>query len=448
MATINFFIKTDYIDKSGQAPVICEFSHKGKLWRHNPDIKVNPKEVVCIYDNDLDIFKLSIIGSGTSAMKEQLKGYSFQLMEIHSKISKALDSLKTNNIEPTIENVKAEYNKDKHLTTPNIPSQRFARPVIDWYQEFIETKESEIGVGIQSYKAAYEHFRKFVETKGVILFQDITREFLIEFRKFLKPLGFSGPTIYKTFKNLRGFINWVVDQDENGELKLSAAYKKVSLKTRYGDPIGLSSDQFIALYNLDLSDSIALDKTRDMFVFGVSIGGPRHKDLEQIGESLRKNGFSVNQNVLTYFESKTGNAHSEIVMNRFGMQVLKKYKGMFPIVPNNYRMNKHLKCIATRLNWDETKSIPHYDEFGKLVKVVEIPLKKIFSTKFMRKTAATLDNMLGVPVKTSMKRTGHKTFAAYSRYVDVNRETLQDANKQWDNFMCEIVPVVSFSFFD
>lgn len=32
-----------------------------------------------------------------------------------------------------------------------------------------------------------------------------------------------------------------------------------------------------------------------------------------------------------------------------------------------------------------------------------------------------------------MKRTGHKTFAAYSRYVDVNKDSLEQANKQWDD---------------
>lgn len=53
----------------------------------------------------------------------------------------------------------------------------------------------------------------------------------------------------------------------------------------------------------------------------------------------------------------------------------------------------------------------------------------------MRKTAATIDNILGVPTKTSMKRTGHKTFAAYSRYVDVNKDSLAQANRQWDGLL-------------
>jgi len=104
-----------------------------------------------------------------------------------------------------------------------------------------------------------------------------------------------------------------------------------------------------------------------------------------------------------------------------------------PSVPTNQRMNTNLKTIAKLLEWDEIKYIPQYDNFGKLIQVNEIALKDVFSTKFMRKTAATIDNMLGVPTKTSMKRTGHKTFAAYSRYVDVNKDSLEQANKQWDD---------------
>ena len=106
-----------------------------------------------------------------------------------------------------------------------------------------------------------------------------------------------------------------------------------------------------------------------------------------------------------------------------------------PRVPTNQRMNKNLKEIAKLLEWDDIKYIPKYDNYGKLMTVEEIALKEIFSTKFMRKTAATIDNLLGVPTKTSMKRTGHKTFAAYSRYVDVNKDSMTQANKQWDELV-------------
>lgn len=175
-----------------------------------------------------------------------------------------------------------------------------------------------------------------------------------------------------------------------------------------------------------------MERTRNLFVFGVSIGGPRHGDLKKLGNSLRRFGFNIQSNCISFFEGKTGNAHNDIMVNKFGIEILEKENHIFPHVPSNTRMNKNLKSIAKKLKWDEIKFIPKYDAHGKLISTEETPLKKLFSSKFMRKTAATIDNYLGIPTKTSMKRTGHKTFAAYSRYVDVNKESMTHANQKWD----------------
>ena len=228
-------------------------------------------------------------------------------------------------------------------------------------------------------------------------------------------------------------------QDENDSVTIPSAYKKVKVKARYGDPIGLTVDQFFQFYKLDLSKRKALEVTRDVFAFAVSIGGPRYGDLVRLAAVLHKNGFSVIQNTITYFEAKTGNAHQEIILNKIGLEVLEKYNFKMPEVVSNFRMNQNLKTIADLLDWTEIKYIPKYDNYGKLISVDEVPLKDIFCTKFMRKTAATIDNMLGVPTKTSMKPTGHKTFAAYSRYVDVNKDSLSQANKQWDGLLDSIL---------
>ena len=230
-------------------------------------------------------------------------------------------------------------------------------------------------------------------------------------------------------------------QDENDSIAIPSALKKFKVKARYGDPIGLTVDQFFQFYSLDLSNRKALEVTRDVFAFAVSIGGPRYGDLVRLAAVLRKNGFSINKNTISYFESKTGNAHEEIILNKIGLEVLEKYNFKMPEVVSNFRMNQNLKTIADLLDWTEIKYIPKYDNYGKLIRVEEVPLKDIFCTKFMRKTAATIDNMLGVPTKTSMKRTGHKTFAAYSRYVDVNKDSLSQANKQWDGLLDSILAV-------
>ena len=215
----------------------------------------------------------------------------------------------------------------------------------------------------------------------------MTKEFLEKFRDHLDNLSLGGPTVHKQFKNLRIFLNWVGAQDENDEIQIPSAYKKFKVKARYGDPIGLSVDQFFEFYNKDLSNRKFLERTRDVFAFAVSIGGPRHGDLKRLADALRKNGFKITQNTISYFEGKTGNAHQEIVLNKIGLEILEKYNYVMPRVPTNQRMNTNLKTIAKLLEWDEIKYIPEYDNFGKLVQVNEIALKDLFSTKFMRKTS-------------------------------------------------------------
>ncbi|MBA4058318.1 MAG: hypothetical protein C0490_26610, partial [Marivirga sp.] len=328
------------------------------------------------------------------------------------------------------DHVKKEFLKD-----PEKKFETTSKSVLTWYEEFITAKENEIGEGINSYRSTHEHFKSFTDGRGVIHLLDLSKQFLELFRDYLEKLELGGPTIHKQFKNLRIFLNWVAAQDENDQIKIPSAYKKFKVKARYGDPIGLTVDQFFQFYKKDLRSRKFLERTRDVFAFAVSIGGPRHGDLKRLADTLRKNGFKINQNTISYFEGKTGNAHQEIVLNKIGLEVLERYNYVMPRVPTNQRMNTNLKSIAKLLEWDEIKYIPHYDNYGKLISVEELPLKEIFSTKFMRKTAATIDNMLGVPTKTSMKRTGHKTFAAYSRYVDVNKESMVSANKQWDELL-------------
>ena len=104
----------------------------------------------------------------------------------------------------------------------------------------------------------------------------------------------------------------ILDEGDKNEINIPSACKKVKVKARYGDPIGLTVKQFFEFYKLDLSAHKELERTRNLFVFGVSIGGPRHGDLKRLGDSLRRFGFNLHSNSISFFEGKTGNAHNEI----------------------------------------------------------------------------------------------------------------------------------------
>lgn len=430
MAVIHAFIKK-YQNRNNASPVIIEYSHLKERWRINTGILVNAKETKCVYDPDFDSYKLTTLQKLQGPAKEALTNNNQILLSHLQKISSALNDLKARALSLCTANLKVQLSSKPVASTNNRPTAN--KSLLDWYKEFIETKEKEIGSGINGYRSTYEHFKCFAANKGVLSFQDLTKQFLEEFRENLVALNLGGPTIHKQFRNIKILLNWVQDQDDS--ITIPAAIKKLKVRARYGDPIGLTMEQFLEFHNINLQHRKQLEITRDVFSFAVSIGGPRHGDLKRLADSLRKNGYRLTDNTITYFESKTGNAHQEISLNKIGMEIMRKYKNEIPHVPSNFRMNKNLKSIAGLLGWDEIKYAPKYDNYGKLISVDEIPLKDIFSTKFMRKTAATIDNMLGVATKTSMKRTGHKTFAAYSRYVDVNKDSLIQANKQWDNLI-------------
>lgn len=435
MARLVVFIKDSYVDKKGESPILIEYTHLYQRWRLNPDIKVNPSFILSAFDEDLEVWKLVSQKKLNTVERKKFQEANAKLRGELDKLNKAIFAIKEKSFSLSPANVKAEYLKD-----PKKRIEKNNKSVLAWYSDFISAKENEIGAGINSYRSTYEHFKSFTQGLGALHLNEMNKQFLENFRNYLTKLRIpetsipklQGPSIHKQFKNLRIFLNWILEQDEDDEIKIPHAYKKFNVKARYGDPIGLSIEQFAKLCNLDLSKRMELDRTRDLFIFAVSIGGPRHGDLKKLGDSLRKNGFSMKQNSISYFESKTGNAHQEIMVNQFGLEILKKYDYSFPYVPTNQRMNQNLKTIAGLLMWEEIKQIPKYDNYGKLMKVEEVALKNIFSTKFMRKTAASIDNFIGIPTKTSMSRTGHKTFAAFSRYVDVNKESLTYANRKWD----------------
>jgi hypothetical protein len=49
--------------------------------------------------------------------------------------------------------------------------------------------------------------------------------------------------------------------DDEEEIKIPTAYKKLKVTARYGDPIGLTVNQFFELFKLDLSKHPELDSS-------------------------------------------------------------------------------------------------------------------------------------------------------------------------------------------
>ena len=112
MAKIHAFIKTDYVDKNGEAPLIIEYSHLKKRWRINSEIKVDPEFFTCDYDEDTELFKLSGNASMKREQRSKLGPYNTTLQAIQLKLTRIVGELKLKSASLAPATVKKEYEKE------------------------------------------------------------------------------------------------------------------------------------------------------------------------------------------------------------------------------------------------------------------------------------------------------------------------------------------------
>ncbi len=425
MAKLNVFLKTDYRNKNNEYPVLIEYSHLSTRFRINPGIKITQEETEIYFDTDADLFKIRSKHKLGQSKKELIRKFNDKLQEIQSRLETIILDQKQKN-----ENLTACLIKSKYFGQSSITLRQHKRnqTVLEWYKEFLSVKKNKIKAGLKSYNSTYTHLSDLIGSDSVML-SDLRLDFFEQFLLHLEKKKLKGTTIHKQFKNLRIMLNWIKMIDEDDLIKIPNTYKTFEVRANYAMPIGLSKDEFDEFLKIDLTERPELKRTRDLFAFGVAMGGLRHSDLKEMGAHIQKFG-KVNGRV-TFFENKTGNQHSDIPLNNLASQILSEFS-RFPHVPTSQRMNKNLQEIAKLLTWDRVITIPDYDARGKICKKNYIKLKDILSTKFMRKTSATIDGLLNIEPIISMHRSGHKSMSSYLRYRVIDEDSFDISNSRWN----------------
>lgn len=424
MAAINTFLKKGYVSKSGQLPIIIEYTHLGSRFRYNTKIKIDPRCLELYFDDDHDLFKVRSMKSGKDNNKKLVRSINDKLAALQSKLNSVVFEQKQKSEPLTTGLIKAKFESSlKYSQVVNAPIN-----LIEWFDRFIQSKKSGLSKGLNSYRSTRNHLAAHLGT-SVVFLTDLKRPFFDGFLTYLNSRALRGSTIYKQFKNIRTMLNWVKLHDEEDEIKIPSTYKSYRTVAKYAEPLGLTINEFRQLRTVDLSERPELDRTRDLFVFGVAVGGVRHGDLVGLGKMLRHSTSDVNS--ITFFEQKTSNEHRDVPINTLAKSILMKYTE-FPHVPSNQRMNKNLKEIAKLLNWSHKTPVPTFNASGRIEKTEFVPLQNLISTKFMRKTAATIDGELNIEPVVSMLRSGHKSLPSYMRYRRTTKTNFEIANQKWD----------------
>ncbi len=251
-----------------------------------------------------------------------------------------------------------------------------------------------------------EYSKKYSEPS----FNDIDLEFYNKFVEFLRSKKLAINTIGKRIKTLKVFLNAATEDGINTNFKYKS--KQFKVLTEDTDSIYLDKNELLQFYNFDLSKIPHLEKVRDLFIVGCWTG-LRFSDLHQISED------KIKDNMIQLKQKKTG-GKVNIPIHPTVLNILQKYKMKLPNPISNQKFNDYLKNAANLAKIDrmfvKTTSV-----YGKIVETIS-PKHEVISSHAARRsfcTNAYLDNISTLDI---MSISGHKTEAAFLRYIKVSDE--------------------------
>jgi len=203
---------------------------------------------------------------------------------------------------------------------------------------------------LKTYKSILRQLKGDEEIEGFLkgkdlTFDEITIDFLEEYKGYLKRTGYSKNTIHNHLKTFRSILYKAIkepgknyfNQDKNPFF----AFKLESDKTQRKDR--LNPDEIKKLQDLPLEKGTRLFDSRNMFMFSFYCAGIRIGDLVQLTWS------NIQEGRLSYEMGKTGKKRSIKLLPQ-ALKILKPYQKkesqredfIFPFLKNNINRNNKL----------------------------------------------------------------------------------------------------------
>lgn len=265
------------------------------------------------------------------------------------------------------------------------------------------------------------------KTQKPIDFESIDLDFYYDFRTFLSEQGLAINTIGGRIKKLKWFLNAATEIGLN--TKQAYKSKKFVATQVLTETIYLSEKELEEMYKLDLSKNERLERVRDLFLIGCWTG-LRFSDFSTLSKSQIQDEF------ITVTTQKTGET---VVIPIYPVvkEIMRRYKGKTPnSLPrslSNVKMNEYLKELG-----EMVESLSNLVTLKTLYKgkevIKEYKRYQLLTTHTARRSFATNLYLDGVKPQIIMKITGHRTEAAFMRYIRVTaKESAESLLLHWKN---------------
>jgi integrase len=349
------------------------------------------------------------------------------------------NAAKANKIPVTKEYVKTELDKI-HKHKPELTEEKpDAQPldlIAHYEQVIIEKKDGTrtITLGknqgkrfslnsIKNYTSTLTALKRYLEFKKMarLPFEAINKAFYEDFRRFC---------FNEENKEVSTFAGYIKDiKSTMGDASPDTFKSKDFVKPGYeADTIYLNDEQIDKLSTLDLSDhtqtvpilkdgeasSISyatLEKVRDLALVGFYTG-LRFSDFSNLDVK------DIDGNFIKVKQIKTGGRVTIPIMTKL-RPVLSKYPDGLPTL-SNQKFNSWIKIVSNLAGLTELKTL--INSKGNTQNKVTQPLYELISSHCCRRSYATNMFNKGVPTMLIMNSTGHKTEAAFLKYIRATNE--------------------------
>lgn len=244
--------------------------------------------------------------------------------------------------------------------------------------------------------------------------EDVTKDWLISFDKFLSATSPSRNARNIHLRNIRAVFNAAIDD----EVTVAYPFRKFKIKNEATAKRSLTVGQLRLLFSCDVEPH--QEKYRDMFMLIFLLMGINTVDL------LRLKASNFNGERIEYRRAKTGRLY-DIKVEPEAAALLEKYKGKKHLL-NALDSYDNYRDYAKRLN-SNLKQIGKVN-IGKHGKKTRVPLFPKISTYWARHSWATIAASLDIPKETIAAGLGHGGNTVTDIYIDFDRRKVDEANRR------------------
>ncbi len=429
--TLRFWLRTDRANQDGTAPIHLIYQIQGQRKYY----AISDTKLLSVNWNATDQQAIYLDRKAAKKLKPEVDLKSLLTVSEALKINADLNKVKAD-----ISDIETRFKLDKKIFSPqmiidaykalNQPETKKDEPgvnVVDFINRFVKDSTGTHKTGtLKVYTGLAAHLASFEKARsGKITFENIDSAVLKAFYSFLLEVKHkitkNGKTVERNMNNitaakqmstLKTLLNYA-----KAEYKIHVKndYKdfKVSRKDSDFEVITLTQDEFDAIYGLDLTKNKKLDAVRDVFCFSCSTG-LRFSDLLQLRrEHIRKD------NTIRMTAAKTGQK-LVIPLNPISYSILQKYTDRLKPLPviSNQKTNDYIKEIGKLAGIDTPIEKVRTHGVKKITRIFK--KHDLLSIHVGRKSFITLSLEKGIAIQEVMSLSGHNTFKAFKRYVDVN----------------------------